>query len=102
MKRYPYADNKGQTHFEGCYRTRHHHNCAVVEVDRLTAELEDAREREAQVRKDLHEAVDALPPYEATQRIEQLEAALREVSQGRTSVQAAFIAKKALAGDNDG
>ncbi len=41
---FPYPTNPGQTHFEGCYRERHHHNCAVAEVERLRADLTDARE----------------------------------------------------------
>ena len=48
MKYFPYPDNRGQTHYEDCYRERRHHNCAVAEVDRLIAEnrqLHDALDR---------------------------------------------------------
>lgn len=31
----PYADNPGATHYDGCWRDRGHHNCAVAEVERL-------------------------------------------------------------------
>lgn len=36
--KYPYPDNDGQTHYPGCFREPHHHNCAVAMVERL-AEL---------------------------------------------------------------
>lgn len=36
---FPYPDNPGQTHYDGCWRERHHHNCAVAEVERLRAEV---------------------------------------------------------------
>jgi hypothetical protein len=32
---YPYPDNPGQTHHEGCWREKNHANCAVREVERL-------------------------------------------------------------------
>jgi hypothetical protein len=44
MSEYPYPDNRGQTHHEGCYRRPHHHNCAVAEIERLEAELADCKE----------------------------------------------------------
>lgn len=31
----PYAEDRGQTHYEGCWAARGHHNCAVREVERL-------------------------------------------------------------------
>jgi hypothetical protein len=40
----PYPDNPGATHFDGCWRTRGHHNCAVAEVERLRAEAFDTAE----------------------------------------------------------
>jgi len=42
MKYFPYPDNRGQTHYEDCYRERRHHNCAVAEVDRLITEVRQA------------------------------------------------------------
>lgn len=39
----PYPTSDGRTHHEGCHRLRGHHNCAVVEVDRLLVELAAAR-----------------------------------------------------------
>lgn len=45
---YPYDSNPGQTHFDGCWRERKHHNCAVDEIKRLRARLESVRnERDA-------------------------------------------------------
>ena len=44
MKYFPYPDNRGQTHYEDCYRERRHHNCAVAEVDRLIAEVSKLRD----------------------------------------------------------
>jgi hypothetical protein len=38
--RAPYPDNPGATHFDGCWRTRGHHNCAVAEVERVTADAD--------------------------------------------------------------
>jgi len=32
---FPYPENPGRTHYEGCYRDKGHHNCAVGQVDRL-------------------------------------------------------------------
>jgi hypothetical protein len=43
MRNLPYPNNRGQTHFKGCYRERHHHNCAVVEADHLRALLMDSK-----------------------------------------------------------
>lgn len=34
-KTYPYPDNPGQTHWQGCWRCVGHHNCAVAAVDKL-------------------------------------------------------------------
>jgi hypothetical protein len=34
---YPYPEDAGRTHYEGCWRERGHHNCAVAEVERLRA-----------------------------------------------------------------
>lgn len=31
----PYAEDRGQTHYEGCWAARGHHNCAVREIERL-------------------------------------------------------------------
>jgi len=31
----PYPDDKGQTHYPGCWRERGHHNCAVAEIERV-------------------------------------------------------------------
>lgn len=45
----PYPDNPGSTHYEGCWRDRGHHNCAVREIERLheiILELERARRME--------------------------------------------------------
>ena len=39
----PYEDRKGTTHWEGCFRSPHHHNCAVHEVDRLIEECDKYR-----------------------------------------------------------
>lgn len=33
----PYPVDEGRTHWEGCYRVRGHHNCAVALVDSLRA-----------------------------------------------------------------
>jgi hypothetical protein len=35
---YPYPEDTGRTHWEGCWRERGHHNCAVAEVERLAAD----------------------------------------------------------------
>ncbi len=35
----PYPDDRGRTHWEGCWREPGHHNCAVREIERLRAAL---------------------------------------------------------------
>lgn len=35
----PYPPDEGRTHYDGCWRNRGHHNCAVAHADRLIAEL---------------------------------------------------------------
>lgn len=35
----PYDDNPGATHFDGCWRTRGHHNCAVAALAEQSALL---------------------------------------------------------------
>jgi FtsZ-binding cell division protein ZapB len=40
---YPYEDETGQTHFDGCWTQRGHHNCAVANVYRLAREVEGLR-----------------------------------------------------------
>lgn len=37
---FPYEDNPGGTHFEGCWHTPKHHNCAVHRVYSLESRLE--------------------------------------------------------------
>jgi regulator of replication initiation timing len=43
MSDYPYPDNPGQTHHEGCWRERDHTNCAIREVERLQEENKSLR-----------------------------------------------------------
>jgi hypothetical protein len=40
----PYPDNNGQTHYEGCWRERGHHNCAVALVERLEKIVSDTED----------------------------------------------------------
>lgn len=35
----PHPENPGQTHWQGCFRSPGHHNCAVIEVDRLRDDI---------------------------------------------------------------
>jgi hypothetical protein len=39
-KQRPYPDDPGQTHYDGCWRSRGHHNCAVARVEQLEGEAE--------------------------------------------------------------
>jgi len=41
---YPYPRNDGRTHWEGCWAEQGHHNCAIAEVERLTAALVEIRD----------------------------------------------------------
>lgn len=68
--KYPYPEEGHRTHWEGCYRERRHHNCAVARVDQLTARVE---ELETYIK--VHEATeDAL-----TTRVAELEALVGEL-----------------------
>ena len=47
---WPERPNPGQTHWDGCWRFRRHHNCAILRIEELEAALaqggappEDAR-----------------------------------------------------------
>jgi hypothetical protein len=42
----PYGDVPGQTHWDGCWRARGHHNCAVREIERLRAAPREPGEAE--------------------------------------------------------
>lgn len=48
----PYPIDQYQTHFEGCWRLRRHHNCAVLEVERLREKLR--RETVGQIIDETH------------------------------------------------
>ena len=54
-ERLPYPENPGKTHWEGCWRDRGHHNCAVLEITRLRTALQlapvDAVEHEDQAQR---------------------------------------------------
>lgn len=39
MSDFPYPINDGTTHFEGCWKTRGHHNCAVAKVIELSDQI---------------------------------------------------------------
>ena len=45
MSKLPYPLDKGGTHWEGCHRTTHHHNCAVLRCDNHESTITDLRER---------------------------------------------------------
>lgn len=38
-------DNSGQTHWVGCYKERKHHACALAEIERLQALIEQLTDR---------------------------------------------------------
>jgi hypothetical protein len=40
--RLPYPEDRGGTHWDGCWRDRGHHNCAMAEIERLSAPSERA------------------------------------------------------------
>ena len=61
MTAYPYPDDPGQTHYDGCWRERGHHNCAMREVERLQNEV-----------KDLQSILDTDPNEEAFRVIEEI------------------------------
>lgn len=42
---YPYPPDDGSTHWDGCWRERRHHNCAVGEIKRLREALEEIAEK---------------------------------------------------------
>lgn len=74
---YPYKPNPGQTHFEGCWKTQGHHNCAVAEVRRLQelkteawiediekarGQRDEARVENVKLKALLRRATDAIQP----------------------------------------
>ena len=44
MSSLPYPDNPGQTHYEGCWRDPHHHNCAVAQVHELVKSVMEGQQ----------------------------------------------------------
>lgn len=40
---YPYPEDEGQTHYEGCWRERGHHNCAVKRAEGLRDRVEQLK-----------------------------------------------------------
>jgi len=36
----PYPEDKGKTHYDGCWKERGHHNCAVSRIAELERQLE--------------------------------------------------------------
>ena len=79
----------GRTHWEGCYTERGHHECAIAQVKRLTAERDNLQEiankyedRYFLVQAMYNEASEEVTTYsllldEAQARVEELEAALK-------------------------
>lgn len=60
MSKLPYPLDKGGTHWEGCHRTTHHHNCAVLRCDNHESTIADLREQhEAFVRAAKDDAIAA-------------------------------------------
>ena len=66
----PYPDDRGQTHYDGCYRMHRHHNCAVVRGDEL---LELVR--------GLVECIDG-PRWDAARQIEIIARARKAIGEG--------------------
>lgn len=78
------TDERQQTHWQDCYKDRHHHACALVEIDRLRAEVQhwkanhDNRVEAARVlieRNDL--PFDRVPAYKHYLHLQEDVAALR-------------------------
>lgn len=47
----PYAPDVGRTHYDGCWKDRGHHNCAVLHIATLTAEVERVKGENATMRE---------------------------------------------------
>jgi len=47
----PYEPDKGRTHYEGCWRSRGHHNCAVRYIDELGASINKSQAEIQRIRK---------------------------------------------------
>ena len=78
------TDERQQIHWQDCYKDRHHHACALVEIDRLRAEVQhwkanhDNRVEAARVlieRNDL--PFDRVPAYKHYLHLQEDVAALR-------------------------
>ena len=48
----------GATHWEGCWRARGHHECAVAEIERLREELDRTVNDDIEINHDLHAKLD--------------------------------------------
>lgn len=42
MSDLPYPDDKGQTHYAGCWRERGHHNCAIARIKECERQRDEA------------------------------------------------------------
>lgn len=77
----PYPADQGSTHWDGCWRERGHHNCAVLQVDALT------RERDAQYSSD---PVVAFADHPLMAVNSELRARIRVLTQERDEARAAL------------
>jgi hypothetical protein len=65
----PYPENRGSTHWEGCFRDRKHHNCAVLRINDLNAEGIMGRRVNAALRKQIHEIWEDSEPQAEIERL---------------------------------
>lgn len=51
----PYPEEKGQTHYDGCWARPFHHNCAVAKVIEQDQMIQDLREQIEDLQAELDE-----------------------------------------------
>jgi len=52
---YPYEPDTGRTHYEGCWRERGHHNCAVAYAEAAEARIQELESENERLRQQMND-----------------------------------------------